>query len=221
MKRIYTLAIVAAAILAMAGVGTWAYFSDTEQSTANTFTAGTLNLKLSDSDQTDQDGVSATFGASNRAPGDVIPLGTITLKNTGTIAADHVDIKFTCSDTPYSLAAQVQTDTGDADIDLSTKLEVTSLSYNGTDLLVKDGDGYFVDTQIGLADGNGDGRLMMSELNNTILKGKAAPAANGASTISLTIGLTIRLDANNGIQGDQVTITITFGLFQDASQNLT
>ncbi len=44
MKKIIGLAIAALLVLGIAGVGTFAFFSDTETSTGNTFTAGTLNL---------------------------------------------------------------------------------------------------------------------------------------------------------------------------------
>jgi predicted ribosomally synthesized peptide with SipW-like signal peptide len=43
-KKILGLAIAAIIVIAIAAVGTYAYFSDTETSTGNTITAGTLNL---------------------------------------------------------------------------------------------------------------------------------------------------------------------------------
>ena len=46
MKKIIGLTIAALIILAMAGTGTWAYFSDVETSQNNTLTAGTLNLQV-------------------------------------------------------------------------------------------------------------------------------------------------------------------------------
>ena len=44
MKKIIGLTIAALLIIGMVGAGTWAYFSDTEESTGNTFTAGSLDL---------------------------------------------------------------------------------------------------------------------------------------------------------------------------------
>lgn len=44
MKKILGLTIAALLVLGLVGGGTWAYFSDPETSTGNTFTAGTLNL---------------------------------------------------------------------------------------------------------------------------------------------------------------------------------
>ncbi|MFA5761408.1 MAG: TasA family protein, partial [Dehalococcoidales bacterium] len=44
MKKILGLAISALLLIGLVGGGTWAYFSDTETSNDNTWTAGTLNL---------------------------------------------------------------------------------------------------------------------------------------------------------------------------------
>lgn len=65
-------------VAALAGAGTFAAFSDTEQSTGNTFTAGTLDLKINDSDQ------NVAFTVSNVKPGDSGTI-TYTFKNAGSI----------------------------------------------------------------------------------------------------------------------------------------
>lgn len=44
MKKIIGLTLMAVMVMTLVGVGTWAYFSDTETSADNTWTAGTLNL---------------------------------------------------------------------------------------------------------------------------------------------------------------------------------
>ena len=83
-------------VLALIGGGTWAYFSDTETSTGNTFTAGTLNLVPSTSGTgpvgkyavtAGGDGINGNVVFSNIGPGD---LGSITwtLQNTGTLAGN-------------------------------------------------------------------------------------------------------------------------------------
>lgn len=50
MKRILFSLMTLVAVLSVAGVGSLAYFSDTETSTGNSFTAGTLDLKIWDPD---------------------------------------------------------------------------------------------------------------------------------------------------------------------------
>jgi len=63
----------------------FAYFSDVETSEGNTFTAGTLDLVLSDDDETDLNGVTATWlSPANWAPGDEVT-ATLTTRNLGSI----------------------------------------------------------------------------------------------------------------------------------------
>jgi spore coat-associated protein N len=219
MKKIIGLSIAAFLIIALVSGGTWAFFSDTETSSNNQFSAGTLNLKLSDSDQTDVDGVTASFGGTNLKPGDTVGPSTITLKNTGTLTANHTDIKFqnSVTDNPsYDVA-----DLGANIADMSTVLVVSALSYGGNSLLTQTVPGTFDNSYIEAADnaGNNDGVITLNELNNIIIQSLGAPAANnGTSVFSITV--TIPTSVGNGIQGDVVNVTVTFGLFQDASQHL-
>jgi predicted ribosomally synthesized peptide with SipW-like signal peptide len=92
MKKILVSLMVIALVAGLVGAGLSAYFSDTETSTGNTFSAGTLDLVLSDNDETDQNGVSATWASpSNWAPGQTVT-ATLTLKNTGSQGARWVAI---------------------------------------------------------------------------------------------------------------------------------
>ncbi len=52
MKKILGLSVAAMMIMALVGGGTWAYFSDTEITTGNTFAAGTVDLQVGASDPT-------------------------------------------------------------------------------------------------------------------------------------------------------------------------
>jgi len=66
-------------ILALAmGYGTYSWFSDTKTSTSNTFTAGTLDISLGESETTE-------ISIGNMAPGDVTGDWVITIKNDGTL----------------------------------------------------------------------------------------------------------------------------------------
>ncbi|MDO9517729.1 MAG: TasA family protein, partial [Methanosarcinaceae archaeon] len=62
-----------------AGAGTWAYFTDTETSTGNTFTAGTLDLIVNGVDITTE-----RFEISDVAPGDT-GMYPLVVKNEGSI----------------------------------------------------------------------------------------------------------------------------------------
>jgi len=85
-KRILTSLAVIFAVAAIATGITWAYFSDTETSIGNTFTAGSLDLTI--------DGVHTNvvkFNVNNMRPGNQ-PKGTYTLANVGTING-YLDIE--------------------------------------------------------------------------------------------------------------------------------
>lgn len=76
------------ALVSVVAVGaTRAYFTDTATSTGNTFTSGTLDLKLSDANEGWSDGVTSTWSSpANWAPGQEVKT-SIYLRNTGTIPA--------------------------------------------------------------------------------------------------------------------------------------
>lgn len=79
MKQIIVSIIIILAIVTITIKATAAYFSDTETSSGNTFSTGTLNLTL--------DGANANvakFNVSGMKPGDV-QTGTWTIRNTGSI----------------------------------------------------------------------------------------------------------------------------------------
>lgn len=86
MKKILSLTIVALMVIGLVAGGTWAFFSDTETSEDNLFTAGTLNLKVGASDPTVET-ISVTAN-----PGDSNAYDWL-LKNDGTIAGS-LDITF-------------------------------------------------------------------------------------------------------------------------------
>ena len=68
-------------VAAMMTAGTQSWYSDTETSVGNTFTAGTLDLTVNGGD----DPITCLFSADNMAPGHTYNAGTITLRNNGSI----------------------------------------------------------------------------------------------------------------------------------------
>jgi predicted ribosomally synthesized peptide with SipW-like signal peptide len=212
MKKILGLMVAALLVIMMVGGGTWAYFSDTETSTGNVLTAGTLDLKLSDDNETDQDGVTASWGDANMAPGDDAS-GTVTLTNSGSLEANHVEITFANVIDNTVTPAEIGTD----DEDMSDTMNVTALSLGVTDLLAV-ATGAFVNADIELADVNDDQVITLDELDGVTIDDLTPPAADGGTT---DFDITVELDTatGNGNQGDQVTTSITFVMFQDATQN--
>lgn len=80
MKKIIIALMAVMITVGLVGIGTYAIFSDTETSTDNTFTAGTLDLKVDDQD--DPNVMHITL--NNMKPGDSITYKWC-LKNTGSI----------------------------------------------------------------------------------------------------------------------------------------
>jgi predicted ribosomally synthesized peptide with SipW-like signal peptide len=96
-------------ILALAmGYGTYSYFSSTKMSTGNTFTAGTLVLKLSNDYVYWHEGVTATWASpSGWAPGQSFT-NTLYLKNEGSVAAQVVYEDWTDGSDPDGLLNWIQ-----------------------------------------------------------------------------------------------------------------
>jgi len=86
MKKILGLTIAALLVMALVGGGTWAYFSDVETSTGNTFVAGTLDLEV------DTENPWASTPIDNSAtpmePGETFAPVPIVCKNVGTLTGD-------------------------------------------------------------------------------------------------------------------------------------
>lgn len=164
---------------AMLGAGTFAAFSDTETSSDNTFTAGTLDLKVNGGD------VDVNLSIGNLKPGDSGTLQTLKLNNSGTL--------------PGNLTAKV-TIAGVADTCDSEPEET-----DDSDCSSADADGDLID------------ELTLKIDGQTVTNGQtitlATPlAANGE--IDVAFEYAVNNTAGNEIQGDGVTLDVTFTLAQ-------
>lgn len=202
--------------------GVFAYFSDIETSGQNEFTAGTLYLELADNDELfggDQNwGVTATWTMADMTPG-VTTVGpfSVILYNTGSLAADHVEISFShaITDTP-----NVESDTNwsSAAADMAEWIEITTMAFNGgpdfkSDFIAHDS----------ARDPNGNGFFDLDDLTwpsyadaGGFLDNLDAPAP--VNSLAFQMGLKFNAGATNDIQGDTLTTTVTFTLNQEASQ---
>lgn len=201
-------------IVAAIAVGsTKAVWSDSGQSTGNTFQAGTLDLKLSDDDQTDLDIVTLTWSGDDMLPGGAGASATLNLKNVGSPAADHVH---------FSVANNITEDeslVGADDSDqITNHLQVTSLTYDNTNILnfnlIPDdnGNGYIdladmeAAGQIGMSTGlltDNPPKLVLDDLNNN-------------HPLVMTVAL--NSDSPDENQGDLNTMTVTATLHQADGQ---
>ena len=80
MKKILMSLMAIALVVGLVGAGTMAHFSDTETSTDNTFTVGTLDIALGTT--------SWSAGFDNMAPGDTVT-STIPVNSTGSLPLDY------------------------------------------------------------------------------------------------------------------------------------
>jgi len=202
MKRILISLMTIALVSALIGGGIYAYFSDVETSTGNVFTAGTLDLNL-DGGNTNV----VKFTVSNVKPGDNGG-GTWTVANVGTIGG-YLDLE------SISVTEAIGTTT-DPELADEGGPDTTQL---GNYLLVH----MFIDT-------NNNGSWDAGETD--IFGTNAAPAA--INTIAGSYALDLSLAASGGtnyvtllwsvatstdnrIQGDSVTLNMTFELQQRAA----
>lgn len=203
-KKFVVLVLIGAVLL---GMGTWAFWSDTEIANNNTVAAGTLDLTVND-------GATAGISLTNAQPGDTAS-ETFTLKNVGSTAADHVEITlgFAENDTRNE-PADSGLDTELNATDTAAMIKVTTLTYNGNNLLGS------------VTDANGNGIIDLADVQSQsgTLDNLAAPAANGNQAIDFTLGVEVA-NANGAFTGtdekimaDGIDIELTFTLNQDKSQ---
>ena len=177
-------------VLSMGVSGTLAYVSDTQPSTGNLLTAGTLNLTTDDAD-----GVSQTFYALSMSPGDTAGPTAITLKNTGTTDGATLDIAFSYAESDGSPNTVNKTDD-----DVAAVMEVVTLSYDGNSLLAS------------ISDTNSNGYQDVEELALTSFTGLSGLTASASKEFEIAVRL--RSETPNDFQSDGITITMTFTLKQ-------
>jgi len=126
-RKVLASLLVIAVVAGLVGASTWAYFSDTETSTPNTFQAGTVNLRLNDGDpDTWADGASATWSSPNWAPGDPEVVAVLRMKNVGSTGAAVARV-----------CAENLTEGGPVGPDnIADYIHVTTINYTENDLWI-------------------------------------------------------------------------------------
>ena len=198
------------AALVLVGSATYAYFSDAGASNDNVFNSGSLDMKLTDADETAPvDSVSGTWGLAS-APGDTFT-GTLFVRNSGSVAANHIELKFT----------NVVTDAGSPPGLTSTTpmdrvIEVTAFGWD------TDGNGVTdVDLLPGVSNINANGIIDLDDLENQSaddfdnLSYGGTQTADHALVISGRLHPTLAVDEH---QGDSVNMTADVTMNQDSSQ---
>ena len=178
---------------------TAALLTDSQGVPANQFTTGTLDLRLSDSDEFDQNSVTATWTSATMKPGNTVN-AILTVKNTGTVAADHIEISASNSVTEAaSPSGSIST------IPMDSVLEIIVFSYDA------------VDKRSLIPDSNGNGFKDLDDLEATIVDNLALTDLNVAHTIQMTVLFNYDVSTNEH-HGDSVATVMTVTLNQDSSQ---
>ncbi len=199
MKKILGLTIAAIMVIAMVGGGTWSYFSDTETSTNNSLTAGTLDLNINGGNT-----AVTTFSATGKAPGDS-GSGNVTLSNVGNLTG-KLSITFSSDNNTGGTAGEFGDGVGNLGgvAQMAVYIDTDqSGTWNGGDIGLKsDNTTYNYPTALNYATIDSYSAKSWSTILNM-----AASAAN-----RFVILWQIPTSAGNNIQGDSVNFDITFTL---------
>ena len=103
-KTLASVALMALVLAAMTIGATGARFTDSATSTANTFTTGKLDLKLTDSNETSLDAVSASITATALRPGDFV-VAPLTIVNPAS-PASTLNLRYAMTSTSTSSCSQ-------------------------------------------------------------------------------------------------------------------
>lgn len=222
-------------MLAMGLMGSaFAYFQDTETSTGNTFTAGTLDLKIQDGGQLWGDGITvAEWSMSNMAPGSpTTEWGKVSLRNDGSIAAHHVAISYSYTATEGAPIGDPDNVDTSADPDSFAKyVEITKIEYydTGWKITITQPGAYSVtgtlpagypiaaaDWQI--IDLDGISGISLYDMENDPLDNLPPPPPGGLGITNFEMTVRFHEDAGNDLQGDTLDATIIFTLNQESIQ---
>jgi spore coat-associated protein N len=203
MKKIFGLTIAALLVIGMVSGGTWAYFSDTESSTNNTLTAGTLDLNINGGNT-----AVTTFNATNVKPGDS-GSGNATLKNVGSISGYVSVTSSAATNTGGSGGTEYEDGVGDLG-GVAQMAMFIDVNKNGT---------FDAGTDYGL---KSDGTIYTTgSLQYDTINAYASKNWYNIQTLTANadnkfqVHWQVATSAGNNIQGDQVKMDFTFVLSQN------
>jgi spore coat-associated protein N len=202
MKKILGLTIAALLVIGAIGGGTYAYFSDTETSVSNTLTAGTLDLNINGGNI-----AVTTFNVSAVAPGDS-GSDNSTLANVGSLLGE-LDISTSAvTNTPGAGGSEYEGGSGElgANAEIAMYIDVDdSGTFNAGDIGLKSDNTTYADP---------------TPLAYDIIDNYASKSWNATENMSASasdyfyILWRVPTGAGNDIQGDSVSVNITFVLEQ-------
>ena len=221
-RKILASCVIIGVMSALLGAGTYAYFSDTERSVGNMFTAGTLDLKLSDNSSQGpwSDGVSGTWTLSNMMPGNETPTASVYFKNFGSVASSTIEItcNYTVTEETPRAGSDTDPNTDQHPDEMAKYMIITTMIYRNdhVDINCSTGhDSYSKQTkdEWKVNDANGDGKISLYELK---LDPLVLPSPDTQPNKVTQLDMSIKFDENagNDFQGDTFNLTMIFTLKQ-------
>lgn len=222
MRRIFSMILIIGLIATLTGTGINAYFNDTETTSNNTFTAGTLDLKLSHSSAGPwTDGVAGTWTLSNMKPGDQTSSRSVFFKNFGTITSRTMTVA--CNYIVIEETPQTEADT-DPNTDLhpdemAKSMIIAMIRYKNDEVDIDCFTGYDSWTLITkndwkINDANGDGKISLYELKIDPLINLPSPDLEPNKETQLDMVIKFDETAGNDFQGDTFDLEMVFTLNQ-------
>ena len=162
---------------------------DQEVSSGNNLTAGTMDLKISDDDEEAGDSLAMTWEGDGFRPGEGDVSADLKIKNSGTVAAEHIHVSVENSIGEGEGPGEDDSDPMDAN------LKILSLYYNKADI------------KSDLSDRNGNGIIDLDDWEKTPAEDFSLELTDldNDHTLSLTVGL--RPETSAADQGDMVETT--------------
>ena len=219
MKRILISLSIIGAVAAIAVGGTIAYFQDVETSTGNTLSAGVLDLKIRDGDETWGDGVVGTWTADDVKPGNeykfLVPLVLLS-KTYNSIDADHLEITsdYAVEEENPCIESDTDCETNLHPDEMAKEMIITRCEYYDAVIINCLTD---LNPDYRIEDKDGDGKITFYDLKNDKLD-NIPPLGSGYTFGNFEMGVKFAETAGNDFQGDSFDLTMIFTLNQDASQ---
>lgn len=203
-RKTLTLGMTAILIASMlAGAGTLAYFSDIETSTGNTFTTGTLDVKIRNGVGDYADDMGPLWDWPDLKPGDAINSRSWNFRNDGSIAIG--EMKISCL--YYVIESVEEPDTHNTASDPDSMAR----EFTITGLWVRKGgvpDTYILPL---LSDHNNNGRPDLEDLKIGGVNGVTiVPDPNQGSITTVDMDMEFDSGASSNFQGDTLVLTMTF-----------
>lgn len=182
---------------AAAGAGTFAAFSDTENSSGNTVQAGTLDLESAGS---------ASFPMTGLVPGDSVA-GTVTSTYSSNSSVSPIDVTVDLSITENDAA----TTPTDATTNLSASGFAELIELTTADLSDSNGNTYDLLSNAGTTTGpGGNTYTSLADIEAYDAPTDALSSVTPGDDVTLDLQGTFVSTAGNDAQGDGVDLTVTF-----------